>query len=293
MTRAQAFIRRHPVPSYCVLTFAISWGGVLMAAGAGGFQGATPQDDPLFPIAVVAMLAGPSAAGILLTALVHGRAGLRELLVRLRTWRVGAGWYAVALLGAPMVSTVILLALSLTSPIFLPGIVTSGDKGALLLLGLSAAVAVGFFEELGWTGFAVPTVKLRHGVLATGVIVGAVWGAWHFLTNVLLATGTSSGQLPLSVYLIARSVSLLIGGLPAFRVLMVWVYERTGSLPVAMLMHVSLTASTLILGPLAISGVNLLISDFALSAAWWVVVAAIAASNHWQLSRRPVLRQAA
>jgi hypothetical protein len=32
----------------------------------------------LFPIALLAMLAGPSVAGILLTGLVHGRVGLRE-----------------------------------------------------------------------------------------------------------------------------------------------------------------------------------------------------------------------
>jgi hypothetical protein len=31
-----------------------------------------------------------------------------------------------------------------------------------------------FLEELGWTGFAVPTLRLRHVVLAIGLIVGAV-----------------------------------------------------------------------------------------------------------------------
>jgi hypothetical protein len=44
-------------------------------------------------------------------------------------------------------------------------------------------VAVGFFEELGWTGFATPRLRLRHGFLATGLIVGVPWGAWHLLTN--------------------------------------------------------------------------------------------------------------
>ena len=68
---------------------------------------------------------------------------------------------------------------------------------------------------------------------------------------------------------------------------MVWVYDRTESLVVAMLMHASLTASTLILGPLAISGMELLISDYIMSAAWWVIVAAIAGFNHWQLSQQP------
>jgi hypothetical protein len=48
----------------------------------------------------VAMLAGPSVAGLLMTSLVSGRAGLREVLVRLTTWRVGGRWYPVALLTA-------------------------------------------------------------------------------------------------------------------------------------------------------------------------------------------------
>jgi hypothetical protein len=47
---------------------------------------------------LIAMPAGPSLTGILLTALVHGRPGLREIVSRLLTWRVGTPWYAVALL---------------------------------------------------------------------------------------------------------------------------------------------------------------------------------------------------
>jgi hypothetical protein len=56
---------------------------------------------------VSAMLAGPSVAGILLTGLVSGRAGLRELLSRLLRWRVGAGWYAVALFPAPLLAAAV------------------------------------------------------------------------------------------------------------------------------------------------------------------------------------------
>ena len=40
----------------------------------------------------------------------------------------------------------------------------------------------GILEELGWTGFAVPTLlRLRYGVLSTGLIVGVLWGVLHFL----------------------------------------------------------------------------------------------------------------
>jgi uncharacterized protein len=68
----------------------------------------------------LAMLAGPSVAGILLTGLLYGRAGFRDLLTRMTRWRVGARWYAVALLTAPLLFTAVSLALSLTSPEFLP-----------------------------------------------------------------------------------------------------------------------------------------------------------------------------
>jgi len=74
---------------------------------------------------------------------------------------------------------------------------------------------------------------------------------------------------------------------------MVWVYERTGSLLVAMLMHVSLTASIRILTPVGIEGVPIFIYDFVLAAALWVVVAAVAVANRRQLSRQPLRRRVA
>jgi hypothetical protein len=74
---------------------------------------------------------------------------------------------------------------------------------------------------------------------------------------------------------------------------MVWVYDRTGSLLVAMLMHVILTASILILGPTAVSGVYILIYDLALAAAMWVIVAAVALANRGQLSRQQLPRRGA
>ncbi len=67
-------------------------------------------------------------------------------------------------------------------------------------------------------------------------------------------------------------------------------YARTGSLLVAMLMHVSLTACTFILGPgaLAISEMPLLTYSFVLSGALWVVVAAAAVANGGHLLRQPL-----
>jgi MFS family permease len=79
----------------------------------------------------VAILAGPCVAGLLLTGLVDGSPGLREVLTRLRRWRVGARWYIVALLpGLAMTATTLLL--SLVSSGFRPAVLDSSDKGAPL-----------------------------------------------------------------------------------------------------------------------------------------------------------------
>ena len=60
MTTMKGLVVRHPVAAYVTLTFAISWGGVLLVIGGRpGMGGPKAQDNPLFPFAVLAMLAGP------------------------------------------------------------------------------------------------------------------------------------------------------------------------------------------------------------------------------------------
>ncbi len=135
---SMGFIKQHPVLTYYALVFAISWGGILLVTGGPGALPGTPEQvGRLFPFALLALFAGPSAAGILSTALVGGKAGLRQLRARLLGWREDARWYAVAILPAPLLVTAVLLALSLRSPEFLPGIVTTDDKVSLLVLGIA------------------------------------------------------------------------------------------------------------------------------------------------------------
>jgi membrane protease YdiL (CAAX protease family) len=183
--------------------------------------------------------------------------------------------------------TALVLGLSRFSPEFLPEIIASVDKTVFVLSGFAIALGAGIFEELGWTAFATPTLRLRYGVLATGLIVGLPWAAWH-LFGAVLASGTLSGTLSLASYLLDPFLFLV-----AFRVLMVWVYDHTGSLLVGILMHVSLTGSARIIGAPGIAGAPLLTFDLLWFAAVWVIVAAVAAANRGQLSPQPRQRQAA
>jgi membrane protease YdiL (CAAX protease family) len=184
----------------------------------------------------------------------------------------------------------VLLALSLLSPEFLPRIFTASDKPILFLMGNAVGLVAGIFEELGWTGFAVPTLlRLPYGVLSTGLIVGVLWGAWHFFVN-FWGSGVTSGELSLAIFLPVWLLGTLVGSLTAYRVLMVWVYERTGSLLVAMLMHVSLATFTFILTP-PLGGAPYWVIGSAYAAALWVVVAAIAVAQGGHLSRQPLPRR--
>jgi uncharacterized protein len=291
MARTTAFLRRHSVLTYFVVTFAMSWGGGLTAVGgSGGMQGTTPGSDPRFVYALVAMLAGPSITGILLTAILFGRNGLREFLARALTWRVRAKWYGVALLTAPFTMVAVLLALSFGSSRFVPGLFTSDQPQSIFLISLAVGLSAGFFEELGWTGFAIPALRRRCNVVATGLIVGVWWSAWHLFPN-LWSMRAAAGELPTSVYLATTAMSVFVGYLTAFRVLMVWVYEHTHSIAVAMLMHASFTASLLMFNPLGISGAPLVTYSFALAAAVWIIVGLVAVSRA-QIRPQPLRRAA-
>jgi len=129
---------------------------------------------------------------------------------------------------------------------------------------------------------------MRHGVLGTGLIVGVLWGVFHWPVNGWAGV-TLSGALSVAISLPLQLLFFTVAGLTAYRVLMVWVYERTGeSMLVAMLMHASLTASMIILSP-QVTGVAYVTYNLVLTAALWLVVAAVAVANHGHVSRQPSL----
>jgi membrane protease YdiL (CAAX protease family) len=290
MTTIKAFIKGHPLLSFYALAFAITWGGLIMAVGGPSeILGSPEAFDTRFGLVLLAWLAGPSVASILMTGLIHGREGFRDLLTRMTRWRVGARWYAVAFLTAPLLSVAVLFALSLSSPEYLPTILTTSDKVSLILLGIVGTFVGGIFEELGWTGFATPTLlrRMRYSVLATGLIVGVLWGMVHMPVYYWPASGDLSGALLLAV--VAANI---LAWFPPYRVLMVWVYDRTESLLLVMLMHGSATGSLVIFASLA-PGWPLFTFLLAFGAVLWVVVGVVALANGWHLSRQSPQKQVA
>ncbi len=75
-------VRRHPIITFFVLAYAISWG-------------ALPFESVRF------LPSGPFFAALIVIPIAWGRAGMREFGSRLIRWRVRWYWYAVAL-GLPL-----------------------------------------------------------------------------------------------------------------------------------------------------------------------------------------------
>jgi uncharacterized protein len=175
------FIERHPVLTYFILVYAIAWGGILMVIGPSGLQPAATRPMQVVLLVFVAMLLGPSLTGITLTTVLDGKDGLKELFSRWLRWRINLRWYAVALLTTPILLLVIESLLSVVSPAFIPGVIAKSDKVTVLGFGLTIGLLAGFFEEIGWTGFALPRMLTRRSVVATGLILGVLWGTWHML----------------------------------------------------------------------------------------------------------------
>ena len=291
MTAIKAFIKRHPVPTYFALTFVISWGGILIGhGGPGGIPGTREQFERLLPVVILAMLAGPSVAGILLTGLVHGRAGFRELLSRLLRWRVGARWYAVALLTAPLLVTATPLALSLLSPVVSPRHIHYGRQGVPSAVRYRGGAGGGHLRGARLDGVrraqAEAALRCPYHRAHRGLPVGSVALPCELLGKRRFLRSALPGPLAALAPLLCRGTAGLQGahgvGLRPYR-------EPARGDAHARESH----SQHVILMPLAISGVPVLTWYLVLAAALWVVVAAVAVAKGGQLSRQPLQRRVA
>jgi CAAX protease family protein len=181
----------------------------------------------------------------------------------------------VALLTPPVLILAVLLTFrTLVSPVFTP---------SLFLLGISFGIVPGFLEEVGWMGFAFPRMQGKRNALAASLLLGVLWGLWHAPVVDYLGAATPHGVYWVPFFLAFVAI------LTAMRVLIVWVYSNTGSLLLAQLMHVSSTASLVLLDPARVSPAQETLWYAVYAAVLWIVVALVAARYGKRLVRQPSL----
>lgn len=262
-------VRRHAVASYFVLTFAISWLGALVVVAPkllrgepiGKFSGIL-----MFPV----MLLGPAVSGILLTRVVDGSGGLRDLFSRMRRIRVGARWYVTLLMPPALILIVLLCLKALVSPVYAPN---------RFFAGVSFGIVAGFFEEIGWMGYAFPKMARTGNALGAAILLGILWGTWHIPVIDYLGAATPHGAYWLEYFL--AFTAAMIG----MRVLIAWIYTNTKSVALAQLMHASSTGSLVVFSPGGLTARQETMWYAVYAAALWLTVALVAARYRQELTR--------
>jgi CAAX protease family protein len=266
-------IKRHPLLAYFALVFVFSWSwwGSLFVIAPGGLPGGRAEFGAPALFALLAAL-GPSLVGIVLTRVVGGRQGLRELLARVRQWRVNIVWYAAALLTTPFLLTILLTALSfLVSPVFRPSIVITRDLAGTIGFGIVIGLIAGVCEELGWTGFALPRLQAGRRTLVAALLLGVIWGIWHFVGD-LWGRVDSYGALYIPNFVV------FVVEVTAYRILIAWVYNNSqGSLLLAILMHASFSGGQYIFIP-SLSPMDYIQVHTLFAAVLWLVVVVVVAT---------------
>jgi membrane protease YdiL (CAAX protease family) len=205
-----------------------------------------------------AMLLGPSLSGLLMTRLVDGSEGVRELFARVTRVRVRWTWYALVLVPPATVLTVLLALKTFLSAAFTPN---------RFFLGIAFGVPAGVLEEFGWTGFAFPRMQARFGTLKAGVLLGLLWSAWHLPVIDFLGAATPHGQ-----YLIPFFFSFATA-MTAVRILIGWAYTNTKSVFLAQLIHISSTAALAIFSPPQVTPRQETFWYFVYGAVVWIIIA--------------------
>jgi membrane protease YdiL (CAAX protease family) len=211
-----------------------------------------------------AMLLGPSLTGILLTRLIYGPVGLHDLFSRMRRFRFAARWYVALLIPPVVVLAILALLKTFVSPVY---------TANRFWLGLAFGIPAGFFEEIGWTGFAFPTMCLKLSPHRAAILLGLLWGLWHIPVINFLGTAVPHGAYWLHFFL------AFAAAMTAMRVLISWLYAQTSSVLLAQLMHACSTGSLVVFSPPAANAPEEAFWYAAYAAALWLLVAALLPSD--------------
>ena len=121
---------------------------------------------------------GPALAGIIVTAVTSGKAGLSIFFARLKPNFRQAVWWVVLPVAGTLITALACIIAGI-SPYSLFTIVINN----LPLWGLHLVLAtliIGFGEEMGWRGYLWPELLKTRKVRLAIPIMFVVWGLWHF-----------------------------------------------------------------------------------------------------------------
>lgn len=205
----KAFLKRHQILLFLVLTFVISW--YPWYTGGEGF-----------------FTWGPSAAGLIVTAVLAGRMGIGQMFRRLVRWRVKFRYWAFALFG-PFAIMFTGIGIHVLVGGDAPPLTFWREEWhlapVLMLILLLPIGGPGGEEPFGWRGYAQPMLQEKlgrwWGPLLTSFIIGIAWGLWHLPEFF----NPASTQYALGIGFLGPFILMEISN----SIVMTWLYNKTGA----------------------------------------------------------------
>jgi membrane protease YdiL (CAAX protease family) len=242
-----ALVRAHPFGAYLVTAFAFSWSDWLSLAASGEriAFGRLPTD--------MAGMVGPAFAAFAVTAMAGGEKGLKDLGLRVVRVPLRSPWLWL-LAPSPLWVALATLAVlgALGRPV--PALQLFARYPGLPVLPLVTVfdlvvTGVGFGQEIGWRGVALPRLQKSRGPLGGALLSALPWGVWLLPLLLVNNAWREPGQgalVPLTL-----GVVLLV----ASSVVLAFVVARTGgSIAAAALWHGCLRMGTATEGARGIVG---------------------------------------
>jgi uncharacterized protein len=161
ISRMSSVVKRHPIITFFVLSYAISWAFV--------------------PVEAVRFLpSGPLFAALIVIPLTQGVAGLKQLGLRMIRWRVRWYWYAVAL-GLPLAVHLATVVLNVATGAGVPSLAFSSLTTFLMLFAVRLVNPADgpLGEHPGWNGVALPGLQANRSPLVAAMILAPLVAGWH------------------------------------------------------------------------------------------------------------------
>ena len=243
-------LSKYGLPLFFLLAFAITWSTQIPAFVGARNRGEQLSNeanfrhlgdllrgtlDPDFApfVLLFSFSFGPTLAGIIVTALVKGREGLRSLFARTVKYRIPLRWILIILL-IPLVHSSASLAVGYVLSGFQPVRFSFLVPVSLLLPFLVYLIIfTGLAEELGWRGYALPELQARYSAERASWILGILWGLWHIPGNLFIAYLRGD----LTVLLAVLMILALTFGVVGWTIVLTWIYNNTTSLFWIILLH--------------------------------------------------------
>lgn len=223
---------QHPLGAFAAIVFPLGW--AILGVPALTYHGVLPGGElpvQFFALALTVLVMLPTAAWVV--SVTEGRRGVRALFARTFRWRFPLGWWAFVLLGMPVASLAVGVALGRS--------LDTSDLGSVLVTGMLTGfllplVLVNLWEETVWAGFVQTRLEARHGLLGGALLTAVGFAGIHI--PMIFATDLSASTL-------LESFGFLVVAAVVFRLTAGVVMRGTaGSVLAVVVLHATWNASS-------------------------------------------------